>query len=258
MESGHAAEIVTPPPLEPLQTFSGRLHSTNRRAVAIPILMSKPSMPKLRVHSFAISVDGYGAGPDQDLDNPLGVGGVALHEWVFATRTFRQMFGGDGGTTDVDDEFAARGFNNIGAWILGRNMFGPVRGAWLDDSWRGWWGDNPPYHTPVFVLTNHQRASITMGGGTTFHFVIDGIHAALERAAEAANGQDIRLGGGVATIRQYLRAGLVDEMHLAISPTLLGSGEHLLAGIDTPKLGYECTEHVSTPNVTHIVLTKRK
>ena len=220
--------------------------------------MTKPSIPKLRVHCFAISLDGYGAGPNQDLANPLGVGGVALHEWAFATRTFRQMFGQEGGTTGIDDGFAVRGFNNIGAWILGRNMFGPVRGPWPDDSWKGWWGDSPPYHTPVFVLTNHQRAPIMMEGGTIFHFVTDGIHAALQRAADAANGQDIRLGGGVATIRQYLRAGLVDEMHLAISPILLGSGEHLLTGIDAAKLGYHCTEHVPTPNVTHVVLAKRK
>jgi dihydrofolate reductase len=218
--------------------------------------MSPPLKPKLRVHSFSISLDGYGAGPNQDLDNPLGAGGLAMHQWVFATRTFRRMFGGDDGTTGIDDDFAARGFNNIGAWILGRNMFGPVRGPWPDDTWKGWWGDNPPYHTPVFVLTNHPRPSITMSGGTTFHFVTDGIHAALQRAADAADGQDIRLGGGVATIRQYLCAGLVDEMHLAISPVLLGSGEHLLAGIDAPKLGYRCTEHVATPDVTHVVLTR--
>jgi dihydrofolate reductase len=215
-------------------------------------------MTKLRVHNFAISLDGFGAGPHQDLNNPLGVGGTALHEWAFATRTFRQMFGSDGGTTGIDDEFAVRGFNNIGAWILGRNMFGPIRGPWPDDVWKGWWGDNPPYHTRVFVLTNHPRESITMSGGTTFHFVIDGIQAALERAADAAKGQDIRLGGGVATIKQYLRARLVDEMHLAISPSLLGSGEHLLAGIDLPKLGYQCTEHVPTQNVTHVILTKRR
>jgi dihydrofolate reductase len=187
-------------------------------------------MPKLRVQSFTMSLDGYGAGPNQDLDNPLGVGGVALHEWAFATRTFRQMFGSEGGTSGIDDDFAARGFDNIGAWIMGRNMFGPIRGPWPDGAWKGWWGDNPPYHCPVFVLTRHPRAPITMDGGTTFHFVTDGIHAALERAAEAAEGRDIRLGGGVATIQQYLRAGLVDEMHLAISPILLGSGEHLFAG----------------------------
>jgi dihydrofolate reductase len=214
-------------------------------------------MPKLRVHSFAISLDGYGAGPHQDRDNPLGVGGLALHEWVFATRTFQRKFGKDGGTTGIDDDFAARGFADIGAWIMGRNMFGPIRGPWPDDTWKGWWGDNPPYHCPVFVLTNHTRASIAMDGETTFHFVTDGIHAALKRAAAAANGRDIRLGGGVATIRQYLGAGLVDEMHLAISPILLGSGEHLFAGIDASKLGYRCTEHVAAPNATHVVLKKR-
>ena len=207
-------------------------------------------MPKLRVHAFSISLDGYGAGPKQDRDDPLGVGGEALHEWVVATRTFRQMSGKEGGTTGVDDDFAARGFNNIGAWIMGRNMFGPVRGHWPDDTWKGWWGDNPPYHCPVFVLTSHPRTSIAMDGGTTFHFVTDGIHAALKRATEAAKDRDIRLGGGVATIRQYLRAALIDEMHLAISPVLLGSGEHLLADIDAPKLGYRCTEHVTTANAT--------
>jgi dihydrofolate reductase len=215
-------------------------------------------MSKLRVHAFTISLDGYGAGPNQDLDNPLGVGGVALHEWAFATRTFRQMFGSGGGTTGIDDDLAARGFTNIGAWIMGRNMFGPIRGPWPDDAWKGWWGDSPPYHTPVFVLTNHPRTSITMNGGTSFHFVTDGIHAALKRAAEAANDQDIRLGGGVATIRQYLRARLVDEMHLAISPVLLGSGEHLLVDIYTLKLGYQCTEYTPTKNATHVVLTKRR
>jgi dihydrofolate reductase len=215
-------------------------------------------MTNLRVHSFAMSLDGFGAGPHQDINNPVGVGGTALHEWAFATRTFRQMFGSDGGTTGIDDDFAARGFNNIGAWILGRNMFGPIRGPWPDNIWKGWWGDNPPYHTPVYVLTNHPRESIIMSGDTTFHFVTDGIQAALHRASDAAKGQDIRLGGGVATIQQYLRAGLVDEMHLAISPILLGSGEHLLAGIDLPRLGYQCTEHVPTQNVTHVILTKRR
>jgi dihydrofolate reductase len=215
-------------------------------------------MSKLRVHGFAISLDGYGAGPNQNLDNPLGDGGGALHEWAFATRTFRRMFGREGGSTDTDDDFAARGFDNIGAWIMGRNMFGPIRGAWPDDTWKGWWGDNPPYHTPVFVLTHHPRTSISMSGGTTFHFVTDGIHAAMKCAVEAANGRDIRLGGGVATIRQYLGAGLIDEMHLAISPILLGSGEHLLAGIDAPKLGYQCTEHIPTASATHVVLTKRR
>jgi dihydrofolate reductase len=215
-------------------------------------------MPKLRVLSFSISLDGFGAGAHQDLNNPLGIGGTALHEWAFATRTFRQMFGNEGGTTGIDDDFAARGFKNIGAWILGRNMFGPVRGPWPDHTWKGWWGDDPPYHTPVFVLTHHPRESITMSGGTTFHFVTEGIHAALERALDAAQGQDVRVGGGVASIQQYLRAGLIDDMHLAISPVLLGSGEHLLAGIDLTKFGYQCTEHVPTPNATHVVLTKRR
>jgi dihydrofolate reductase len=214
-------------------------------------------MPKLRVHGFTVSLDGYGAGPNQDLDNPLGVGGRELHHWAFATRTFQKMFGKDGGATGIDDEFLARGFNNIGAWILGRNMFGPVRGPWPNNDWKGWWGENPPYHTPVFVLTNHPRTSIAMEGGTTFHFVTDGIHAALQRAMDAADGQDVRLGGGVATVQQYLQAGLVDEMYLTIAPTLLGSGEHLFAGINAPKLGYHCSGHVTTPNATHAVLTKR-
>jgi dihydrofolate reductase len=214
-------------------------------------------MSKLRVESFTISLDGYGAGPEQSLENPLGRGGSALHTWAFATRTFRQMFGQDGGSTDIDDRFAARGFDNIGAWILGRNMFGPVRGPWPDETWKGWWGDTPPYRCTVFVLTNHPRASIDMDGGTTFHFVTDGIHAALARATEAAGGRDVRLGGGVATIRQYLSAGLVDEMHLAIAPVLLGSGEHLLAGLDLPRLGYRCSENVPTAAATHVVLTKR-
>lgn len=215
-------------------------------------------MTRLRVHGFAISIDGYGAGPNQDLANPLGVGGMALHNWFFPTRTFQRMHGGEGGALGIDDDYAARGFANIGAWILGRNMFGPVRGPWPDETWKGWWGDNPPYHAPVFVLTNHPRPSITMDGGTVFHFVADGINAALNRATEVANGQDIRLGGGVATIRQYLRAALIDEMHLAISPVLLGTGEHLLTGIDASRLGYQCTEHVATENAMHVVLTRRK
>jgi dihydrofolate reductase len=214
-------------------------------------------MSKLRVSSFSVSLDGYGAGPEQSLENPLGVGGMALHEWAFATRTFRRMFGQDGGTTGIDDDFAARGFAGIGAWIMGRNMFGPVRGDWPDDTWKGWWGDNPPYHCPVFVLTNHPRASIAMEGGTTFHFVTDGIHAAFQRATAAANGRDVRLGGGVATIRQYLQVGLIDEMHFAVSPILLGIGESLFGGLDLPKLGYQRSNHVPTPNATHIVLTKQ-
>ncbi len=213
---------------------------------------------QLRVQSFTISIDGYGAGPHQDLGNPLGVGGLALHAWAFATRTFQRMHGRDGGTTGIDDDFAARGFENIGAWILGRNMFGPVRGAWPDEAWKGWWGDNPPYHTPVFVLTHHPRASIRMDGDTVFHFVTDGIHAALQRARDAAGGRDVRLGGGVATIRAYLRAGLIDEMHLAIAPVLLGSGESLFEGIDATQLGYVCLEHVPTAGATHVVLKKRR
>jgi dihydrofolate reductase len=214
-------------------------------------------MPKLRVQCFAISLDGYGAGPAQSLKNPLGVGGEELHEWFFPTRTFQKMFGKNDGETGTDDDFAARGFANVGSWILGRNMFGPVRGPWPDESWKGWWGDNPPYHCPVFVLTHHPRAPITMEGGTVFHFVTGGIREALERATNAAKGQDVRIGGGVATIRQYLEAGLIDEMHLAISPVLLGNGEHLFAGIDLLKLGYACIEHVPTAKATHVVLAKK-
>ena len=214
-------------------------------------------MSKLRVESFTISLDGFGAGPNQDLNNPLGVGGTTLHEWAIATRTFQQkLFGSNEGETGPDDDYAARGFHNVGAWILGRNMFGPIRGPWPDDHWKGWWGDNPPYHTPVFVLTHHAREPLVMEGGTTFYFVTDGIASALERAKDAAKGKDIRVGGGAATIRQYLRAGLVDEMHIAISPTLLGTGEHLLAGIDLQALGFRCTEHKSSDHATHVVLSK--
>ena len=212
---------------------------------------------KLRIASFTISLDGFGAGPDQSIEHPLGVGGASIHKWAFSTRTFQsRVLGSEGGAAGPDDDFAARGFRNVGAWILGRNMFGPVRGPWPDDSWKGWWGDNPPYHTPVFVLTHHARQSIVMDGGTTFHFVTDGIHKALELAAEAAAGQDVRLGGGVATIRQYLRAGLVDEMHVAIAPVLLGTGENLFAGIDMTALGFRCVEHVATQHATHVVLRK--
>jgi dihydrofolate reductase len=215
-------------------------------------------MTKLRVNAFSVSLDGYGAGPDQSLDNPLGRGGMALHEWVFPTRTIRErVLGQDGGTTGIDDGFAARSFENIGAWILGRNMFGPVRGPWPDEAWRGWWGDNPPYHVPVFVLTHHARPPLEMAGGTVFHFVTDGIEAALARATEAAGGRDVRLGGGVATIRQYLNARLIDQMHIAVAPVLLGSGESLFAGIDLPRLGYEVTEHVPSEKAVHVVLSKR-
>jgi dihydrofolate reductase len=213
----------------------------------------------LRVESFTISLDGFGAGTNQSLENPLGVGGGALHGWGLRTRTFQKLlFGKDEGSTDLDDEFAARGVRNLGAWILGRNMFGPVRGPWPDESWKGWWGDNPPYHCPVFVLTHHPRAPIEMQGGTVFHFVTDGIHEALRRARAAAGTQDIRIGGGVSTIQQFLRDKLIDEMHLAISPVLLGAGEHLFSGLDLPSLGYGCTEHVGTPNATHVVIRKKR
>ncbi|TPM41380.1 dihydrofolate reductase family protein [Mesorhizobium sp. B2-3-4] len=213
-------------------------------------------MSKLRVNAFSLSLDGYGAGPDQDLENPLGVGGKALHKWAFGTRTFRKMFGEDGGETGIDEAFAARSFENLGAWILGRNMFGPIRGEWPDDNWKGWWGPNPPYHVPVFVLTHHKRASLTMEGGTTFHFVTDGIHSALEQAKAAADGKDVRVGGGVATIRQYLQQKLIDEMHLAISPVLLGRGEHLFGGLDMLKLGYRCTSQAATADATHVVIER--
>lgn len=214
-------------------------------------------MAKLRVHAFSISLDGYGAGQHQSVETPLGVGGEDLHQWIFPTRTFYQMSRKTGGETGVDDQYVARGFAGIGAWILGRNMFGPVRGPWPDESWRGWWGKNPPYHVPVFVLTHHARKPLHMEGDTVFHFVTGGIHDALEQAVAAAGGKDVRLGGGVATIRQYLQAGLVDEMHLAIVPVLLGSGEHLLAGLDLPALGYACTEHVASAAATHVTLAKR-
>ncbi|MBR0645609.1 dihydrofolate reductase family protein [Plastoroseomonas hellenica] len=213
-------------------------------------------MSRLSVRAFTISADGYGAGPDQSLKDPLGVGGEALHGWLLPTRTFRQLSGKDG-ETGIDDDFAARSFENVGAWIMGRNMFGPVRGPWPDESWKGWWGDNPPYHVPVFVLTHHARAPITMEGGTTFHFVTDGIESALAQAKAAAAGKDVRIGGGTATVHQYLRARLIDEMHLAVSPVLLGRGENFFAGIDLPALGYACTERVSTPAATHLMVTKQ-
>lgn len=214
-------------------------------------------MSRVRVESFTISVDGFGAGPHQDIDNPLGVGGTALHGWAMSTRTFRRkVFGSDGGEAGVDDDFAARGFENVGAWILGRNMFGPVRGPWPDESWRGWWGENPVYQVPVFVLTHHARAPLVMAGGTTFHFVTEGIDAALVRAREAAQGKDVRIGGGVHVIQQYLRQRLIDDMHIAISPVLLGSGERLFEGIDLPALGYACTQHVATSRATHVVISR--
>lgn len=215
-------------------------------------------MTRVRVASFTISLDGYGAGPNQSLENPLGEGGKQLHQWLFPTRTFQRMlFGAEGGTTGVDDDFAARGFENIGAWILGRNMFGPIRGPWLDDEWKGWWGDNPPYHVPVFVLTHHPRQPLVMEGGTTFYFVTDGIHAALEQARAAAQGKDVRIGGGAQTIRQYLQARLIDEMHLATTRVVLGSGESLFEGVKLLDLGYRAVETVESEKAIHIVYRRR-
>jgi dihydrofolate reductase len=215
-------------------------------------------MSKLRVNCFSVSLDGFGAGADQSIDNPLGVGGMGLHTWMVGTQTFQKMVRQDGGTTGPDNDFTKRGFENVGAWILGRNMFGPVRGEWPDESWKGWWGEEPPYHADVFVLTHYPRNSLEMKGGTTFHFVTDGIHAALDKARASAKGKDVRLGGGVQAIRQYLEAGLIDELHLAVSPVLLGKGENLLVGIDLRALGFEQVEYVSTPNAAHYVLTRKR
>ena len=213
-------------------------------------------MQKLRVESFTISIDGFGAGPNQSLENPLGVGGEDLHKWFLPTKTFQQkVLGKSDGTTGVDNEIAENGFKNIGAWILGRNMFSPYRGL-PNLNWKGWWGNNPPYHVPVYVLTNHARNPIEMEGGTTFHFVTESIHAALERAFDSANGKDVRVGGGASVIRQFLNAKLIDEMHLAVSPILLGSGENLFLNIDLLSLGYKCTEHIHTANATHLIIRK--
>ena len=214
-------------------------------------------MSKVRVSSFAVSIDGFGAGTSQDLENPIGVGGLALMDWFFPTRTWQHMHGNQGGETGVDDGIAAQGLAGLGAWILGRNMFGPIRGPWPDNNWRGWWGEEPPYHTPVFVLTHHARPPLKMAGGTEFQFVTDGIHAALQRAKDAAGNRDVRVGGGVSAIRQYLRAGLIDELHLAIRPVLLGAGEALWAGIDLPALGYESVKSVAGERATHVFLRKR-
>jgi dihydrofolate reductase len=208
-------------------------------------------MGKLRVHNLAISIDGYGAGPNQTVDNPLGVGAERLHEWIFKTRYGRRMIGEEGGDEGLDDQFLARGDAGIGATIMGRNMFGPVRGRWPDEDWKGWWGPNPPYHHSVFVLTHHPREPIRMEGGTTFNFVTDGIESALSQAFAAAGGQDVRLGGGAATVQQYLKARLVDEMHIAIVPVFLGAGERLFDHLDGGPVGYECVEMVSSPWVTH-------
>ena len=215
-------------------------------------------MSKVVVRAFSLSLDGYGAGPDQDLEHPLGVGGPEMFDWFFRTRTFQAMHGaGEGGETGIDDEIASHAFDNIGAWILGRNMFGPVRGPWPDDSWKGWWGEEPPYHVPVFVLTRHPREPLAMKGGTTFYFVTGGIESALEQAKKAAGEKDVRIGGGVSTIRQYLAAGLLDELHLVLSPVLLGKGEHLMHGLDLRTLGYECSKHAAGSHaVAHVWLRK--
>ena len=213
-------------------------------------------MTRVRVHNFSISLDGYGAGPRQTREEPLGEGGEALHDWYIPTRTFQRMSGKPGGTTGPDDDMASRFGQGVGAWIMGRNMFGPVRGPWPDDSWNGWCGTNPPYHGPVFVLTHHARPPLEMEGGTVFHFVTTGIESALELARAAAGDKDVRIGGGAATIRQYLQAGLLDELHVAISPILLGRGERLFAGIDLPALGYRVREHVSTPSAMHLVIDR--
>jgi dihydrofolate reductase len=214
-------------------------------------------MSRVRVEGFTISLDGYGAGPNQSLESPLGEGGMDLHQWLFPTRTLqRNLFGKDEGTTGVDDDFAARGFRNFGAWILGRNMFGPIRGDWPDDEWKGWWGESPPYHVPTFILTHHARAPIEMQGGTTFHFVTGGHREALDRAREVADGKDVRIGGGASTIQQYLREDLIDELHIAIAPVVLGRGERLFEGVDLRALGYECVQTASSEKATHVVLRR--
>lgn len=214
-------------------------------------------MSKVKVAAFSISLDGYGAGPDQSLENPLGKRGPELHNWFYPTRRFQQMIGKGDGIEGTDNDFAERSFDNIGAWIMGRNMFGPIRGDWPNDEWKGWWGEEPPYHVPVFVLTNHARESITMKGGTVFHFVTDGIESAMAKAKKAANGKDIRIGGGVSTIRQYLQAGLIDEMHLAISPVFLGQGENLFAGIDLPSLGFADIQTTYSKGAAHVIAKKK-
>jgi dihydrofolate reductase len=215
-------------------------------------------MAKLVVRAYTLSLDGYTSAPNQDLQNPFGVGGLAIMDWARATRTFRKMFGNEGGTTGIDDSFSARADEGVGATIMGRHMFGPVRGPWLNDDWKGWWGPNPPYHHPVFVLTHHPRASLAMEGGTTFHFVTEGIELALEQAFEAAQGKDVRLGGGSTVVRQYLRARLIDELHLVVTPTLLGGGERLFDGTDEAAKSYEYAEFTASEAVAHVRLVKRK
>jgi dihydrofolate reductase len=220
--------------------------------------VEEAAVGRVKVAGFALSLDGFGAGPEQSLQDPLGKRGKELHNWFFGTKTFKAMFGEDGGSEGVDETFAHRSMDGFGAFILGRNMFGPVRGNWPDDSWKGWWGDNPPYHAPTFVLTHHAREPIAMEGGTTFHFVTDGIHAALERARDAAGARDVKIGGGVSTVRQYLQAGLIDELHFALSPVLLGRGEAMLHGLDLPALGYRVMASTPTDLATHIVLKREE
>src|ERR1700742_4465858 len=215
-------------------------------------------MTRFRVNAFGISADGFGAGAEQSLDNPMGVGGLAMHGWAFETKTFRAMHGGGGGSTGVDEEFAARGFENVGAWILGRNMFGPVRGSWGDESWKGWWGDEPPYHVPVFVLTHHERQPLRMKGGTTFYFVTEGIEEAAKRAADAAGDKDVRIGGGVSTVQQYLKAGVIDEMHLVVSPVLIGAGEKFFGNLDLVKMGFQVTRQEMSERVMHVVMERKR
>ena len=215
-------------------------------------------MPLVRVSAFSVSLDGFAAGPGQSLEYPLGVRGPELMNWFFPTRTWGAHQHQPGGETGVDDRMAALSFEGVGAWIMGRNMFGPVRGRWPDDNWRGWWGEEPPYHCHVFVLTHHERADLPMQGGTVFHFVTDGIEAALARAKAAAAGRDVRIGGGPSTVRQYLSAGLIDDLHLAVSPVLMGSGEPLYAGLDLAALGYECTEFIAGERATHAILRRRR
>ena len=219
--------------------------------------MALTAVTRVRVESFTISLDGYGAGPNQAVDRPLGVGGEALHGWIVSARSWRQMHGMQGGATGIDDDFAARGTRNVGAWILGRNMFGPIRGPWPDMNWKGWWGDDPPYHVPVFILTHHARPPIQMEGNTTFHFITGGIHEALDGARQAADGMDVRIGGGPNTIQQYLRLGLIDELHVAIAPILLGGGERLFEAVDLPALGYECVQFVASEKAAHVVLRRQ-
>lgn len=214
-------------------------------------------MSKVRVAGFSLSIDGFGAGPEQSLADPLGKRGKELHQWFFGTKMFRAMIGQEGGSDGVDQQFAARSMDGFGAFILGRNMFGPIRGKWPDDAWKGWWGDNPPYHAPTFVLTHHPRDSITMAGGTTFHFVTEGIDVALERARRAAGNRDIKIGGGVSTVRQYLQANQIDSLHFAIAPVVLGCGEAMFTGIDLPTLGFRVVERATTEFATHVVLERK-